>query len=226
MENMREDAQKAELKLDILPEAQRRLWEELSDTPDAFVLYGGTAIALRLGHRQSVDFDFFAFGDINPDQLMKTVPYLANAKNARTQPNTLDAILDRDGNVHVSFFGLPKLRQIMPPIEIENPKLKIADMLDLAGTKMSVVQHRAQAKDYLDAHAIFTKTDITPEQACAAASLIYGDRYNVLDTLKALAYFGEPELQALPEELKDTLAEMVRQFDMACMATHIKELKS
>ena len=44
--------------LSILPEPQRRLWAELRDTPKTFVLYGGTALALRLGHRQSQDFDF------------------------------------------------------------------------------------------------------------------------------------------------------------------------
>ena len=45
-------------RLDILPASQRTLWPELDATPDHFTLYGGTALALRLGHRQSVDFDF------------------------------------------------------------------------------------------------------------------------------------------------------------------------
>src|SRR5262245_60249590 len=47
-------------RLDILPDAQRELWPQLSAAPRlSFVLYGGTAVALHLGHRQSVDFDFF-----------------------------------------------------------------------------------------------------------------------------------------------------------------------
>jgi len=41
------------LNLQILPPAQRRLWDELRHTPREFVLYGGTALALRLGHRHS-----------------------------------------------------------------------------------------------------------------------------------------------------------------------------
>lgn len=45
--------------LGILPPPQRRLWPELSAVPPSFVLYGGTAIALYLGHRPSVDFGFF-----------------------------------------------------------------------------------------------------------------------------------------------------------------------
>ena len=48
------------VKLDILPEAQKELWPFLTETPCDFVLYGGTAAALRYGHRQSIDFDFFS----------------------------------------------------------------------------------------------------------------------------------------------------------------------
>jgi hypothetical protein len=45
--------------LEVLPAAQRRLWSEFSEVADEFVLYGGTALALHLGHRHSIDFDFF-----------------------------------------------------------------------------------------------------------------------------------------------------------------------
>ena len=45
----------------ILPPAQKRLWPELGMARKlGFTLYGGTAIALRLGHRDSVEFDFFS----------------------------------------------------------------------------------------------------------------------------------------------------------------------
>ena len=47
-------------RLDVLPEAQRAVWPALAGIPDSFVLYGGTALALRLGHRASVDFNFFS----------------------------------------------------------------------------------------------------------------------------------------------------------------------
>ena len=47
-------------RLDILPPAQRALWSEVDATPEHFTLYGGTALALRLGHRQSLDFAFFS----------------------------------------------------------------------------------------------------------------------------------------------------------------------
>lgn len=64
-------------RLDILPAAQRALWMEMSAIPPGFVLYGGTAIALRYGHRQSVDFDFFIHAPFDPEKLIEQVPFLA-----------------------------------------------------------------------------------------------------------------------------------------------------
>ena len=49
-------------RLDVLAPAQQKLWQSLqSATALGLVLYGGTAIALRLGHRQSVDFEYIRF---------------------------------------------------------------------------------------------------------------------------------------------------------------------
>ena len=47
-------------RLEMLPPTQRALWPRLSQVPPDFVLYGGTAITLRLGHRYSVDYDLFS----------------------------------------------------------------------------------------------------------------------------------------------------------------------
>ena len=51
--------QRIDPKFDILPAAQQQIWNALAAAPRlGFVLYGGTAIALHLGHRRSIDFDF------------------------------------------------------------------------------------------------------------------------------------------------------------------------
>lgn len=54
-------------RLDQPPPSQRSLWPELSEVPSGFVLYGGTALTLRLGHRVSEDFDLFANRSFHPD---------------------------------------------------------------------------------------------------------------------------------------------------------------
>ena len=66
-------------KLSMLPAPQRALWLELGATPSVFTLYGGTALALRLGHRAAVDFDFFSNANFDPDRLAATAPYLRTA---------------------------------------------------------------------------------------------------------------------------------------------------
>jgi hypothetical protein len=47
--------------------------------PGEFVLYGGTALALHLGHRQSMDFDFFGDRAFDPAKLYAALPFLAGA---------------------------------------------------------------------------------------------------------------------------------------------------
>jgi len=85
--------------LSTLPTAQRALWLELEATPDHFTLYGGTALALYLGHRTSVDFDFFSNASFDPDDLAKTVPYLKDAERIQVAPNTLTCRVERGGPV-------------------------------------------------------------------------------------------------------------------------------
>lgn len=141
-------------RLDILPPAQRALWQELSSTPNNFILYGGTGLALRLGHRQSVDFDFFCHQPIDPAELKGSIPYLRDARTIDIQFNTLTCLVDRDGPVKVSFFGLPAIRQCKDPSIATGNGLRIASLHDIAGTKAQAVQSRAAAKDYIDIDAL------------------------------------------------------------------------
>ncbi len=60
--------------LDTLRVSQRALWPELEGTPETFTLYGGTALALRLGHRASADFDFFRTPHLIPINWRKEFP--------------------------------------------------------------------------------------------------------------------------------------------------------
>ena len=78
-----------DLKLEILPKAQRLLWKELNQLPKSFVLYGGTALALRLGHRHSVDFDFFSNDHFKPDELLSSLGSLRDARVDQRGDNTL-----------------------------------------------------------------------------------------------------------------------------------------
>jgi Nucleotidyl transferase AbiEii toxin, Type IV TA system len=200
-------------RLDILPPAQQAVWAELSQIPETFTLYGGTAIALYLGHRQSVDFDFFCFEDFDPDTLLKSIPLLQNGQVTQREANTLTCNIDRGGLVQMSFFGIGGLSTVAPPTIVADNNLKIASLLDLAGMKVSVVQKRAQIKDYIDIDALIASGIALPS-ALSAGSIIYGSHFNPLIALKAVSWFGDGNLAKLPAATKARLEAAVKAVDL------------
>ena len=119
-------------RLDILPAPQLKLWPELMTTPNHFTLYGGSAIALRLGHRQSIDFDFYSLKTFEPHSLLRDVPYLKGAVIKQSSPNTLTVSIDRGGPILLSFFGDIDLGQVAAAELAEGPRIQVASLLDLA----------------------------------------------------------------------------------------------
>ena len=178
------------------------------------MLYGGTALALHFGHRESVDFAFFGSKAPDPAWLVPAVPFLAGAVVTQREPNTFGCMVDRGGAIKLSFFGVPGLRRLLPPLIAPGNGLKIASLLDLAGTKASVVQVRAEAKDYIDIDALLTDGRIDLPLALAAGWAIYGAQFNPQNTLKALSDFGDGNLSRLAEAVRDRLAMAARGVDL------------
>ena len=196
--------------LRILSVAQRALWPELAATPDTFTLYGGTALALRFGHRTSVDFDFFSNASFDPDRLARQVPYLRDAERVQVAPDTLTCRVVRGGPVLVSFFGGLGLGQVAAPEPVSDILLPVASLLDVAGTKAAVVQKRAEVKDYLDIDALLQHGVELP-MVLAAGIVVYGRKFNPLITLKALSFFDD--LPALPGVVRARIGKAVQAVD-------------
>lgn len=191
-------------KVKILPAPQRAVWRDLKATPKQFVLYGGTALALRLGHRVSEDFDFFTNASFKAQDLLERVPYLQGGKVTLIRENTLTCVLDRSGPVPVSFFGGLGLNRVSNPDTARDNGVRIASLLDVAGCKMAVVQKRAEAKDYLDIAAIL-ENGLSLTKALAAAKAIYGEQFEPSTTLRALSYFADGDLPKLPMLVQSAL---------------------
>jgi hypothetical protein len=198
--------------LGTLPAPQLALWPELGATPEAFTLYEGAALALRLGHRSSVDFDFFSNASFDPDQLAQKLPYLKGAERIQVAANTLTCRVDRGGPVLVSFFGALGLGQVAAAEQVRDMPLNVASLLDIAGTNAAVVQKRAEVKDYLDLDAILGQ-EIDLPTVLAAGTVVYGRAFNPLITLKALSFFDD--LPALPIDVRARLSEAVQSVDTA-----------
>jgi hypothetical protein len=197
-------------RLQILPAAQRALWPELRFARDRFVLYGGTALALRLGHRASIDFDLFSFEPIAPVELAQATPWLTAADRLQIEPNTLTVLHHgKHGPVKVSFFGGLTFRQVQQPDETQDGVLRVASLPDLFATKLNTIYQRAEARDYLDIYALLT-AGLSLEDGLRWTKLVYGPDFNTMLPLQALCYFEEPTLRDLPQPVRDALVHAVQ----------------
>jgi len=190
--------------LNILPPSQGRLWPELRETPRSFVLYGGTALALRLGHRQSLDFDFFSNERFDPSELFRSLPYLKDGRVDQRGDNTLSVVVERKGPVKISFFGDLGMKSVREPDIVAGHGLQIASLWDLLATKVKTIQQRAEAKDYLDI-AAGIEAGVSVAEALGAAMAIYGNGFNAMMALKALTYFGDGNLPSLAVNTQERL---------------------
>lgn len=191
---------------DSLPLAQQALWPDLAAiTRLGFVLYGGTAIALRLGHRISVDFDFFHDQPLDKDSLYSQVPFLASSAVIQDRPDGLTVLVTREtAPVKVSFLAPVRFGRVGIPQPTKDRVLTVASLDDLMATKLKVILQRAEAKDYLDIHAMLA-AGMELAEGLSAARALFGSTFQPSESLKALAFFGEGDLETLPLSVKRNL---------------------
>jgi hypothetical protein len=208
-------------RIECLPQPQQALWREMGSTPEEFVLYGGTALALQLPHRQSEDFDFFSSKPFTPDGLFQGIPYLKGAAVLQQDVNTLTCAVDRGGDIKVSYFGGLKLRRVQAPLAAEGTMLRVASMLDLAATKLGLIQRRPYYRDYFDIYTIL-HAGIPLSEGLGAARAVHGNNFDVSLSLKALAFFEDGDLQRLPGHMQTFLATEAQKVDV----NSLPEIKS
>lgn len=197
--------------LELLPDPQKRLWPELRPASNfGFVLYGGTAIALRLGHRPSVDFDFFSDRRLDKVALQKALPFIKRSSVIQDQPDTFTALVPdlQTGTEHVkvSFFGDIDFGRVGQPQFTDDDVLQVASLDDLLATKLKVILQRIEAKDYRDIAAMLA-AGMDLSRGLAAARAMYGNQFQPSESLKALVYFEGGDLQSLtPNEKRALIA--------------------
>jgi hypothetical protein len=201
-------------RVDVLPTAQQRLWPELRNAPGlGFTLYGGTAIALRLGHRDSVDFDFFSEKPLDREAIEAAFPFMAQSTTLQDRQNTW-VVLVPCGNserehVKVSFFGMIDFGRVGEPDFTEDGVLRVAALDDLMATKLKVVLQRIEAKDYRDVAAM-VNAGTSLSRGLASARALFGPNFQPSESLKALVYFNDGDLNTLTTTEKDTLVNAVK----------------
>jgi len=195
--------------MEILPSAQQRLWRELSAAKKfGMALYGGTAIALHLGHRASVDFDFFTQNPLDKNALRNQFPFMSLSTVLQETENGYTLLVPYgegpENHVKVSFFGAIQIGRVGDPSCTEDGVLQVASLDDLMATKVKVLLQRVEAKDYIDIAAM-VKSGVGLAKGLAAARMMYGQSFQPGESLKALVYFEGGDLATLTTETKNIL---------------------
>lgn len=201
---------------DILDQKRQELLPKLARWKSQFYLAGGTGLALHIGHRKSIDFDFFSPEPIRTDQLFDDLHETLSVHSllkVQEEKNTLSVIVDETIKVSFMTYDYPMLEA-----PTEEPCLAIASVRDIAAMKLSAIVSRATTKDYTDIFFILKEHSL--EMLLKDAK----KKYPELDTnliLKSLVYFDdiidEPLIfqkgyNASLDEVKTALIEKVRQY--------------
>lgn len=191
--------------LECLTPAARTVLKVLAPVVAAhrFVLAGGTAVALSLGHRLSVDFDFFTERSFMPAKVLQAVNGIGlTATVLQEEPGTLTVSVD---GVKVSFFHYP-----YPFLDATSTLsgVPVAGLIDIASMKIIAMIQRGAKRDYVDLY--FILRDIPFAKVAENMIARYGvDRVNPIVIGKALVFFQDADLDPDPEYLakpKDWIA--------------------
>lgn len=200
-------------RLDILPPGQRKLWPFLSPLKEmGYCLYGGTALALRYGHRPSVDFDFFSDRPLDKGRLEISLPWLTAATVLRNDPGTFIVLASPPRSkrtVKVSFFGNLKFGRVGMTERTSDGVVLTASVRDLMATKLKALFDRVEPRDYLDIAEMLGNKASLP-QGLADARVLFGNFFSPAECMRILCWFEEPGLASLPEPVKRTLTRVVR----------------
>ncbi|MEA3449777.1 MAG: nucleotidyl transferase AbiEii/AbiGii toxin family protein, partial [Patescibacteria group bacterium] len=143
---------------DILDKKRIEILPKLKSFKKDFYLAGGTALALQIGHRDSVDFDFFKQGDIDTKKLFNKIKEVFQGHKIlkiQEEKNILTVLIDK--NIKLSFFSY-EYDMLKEKKNEEN--LFLASIEDIACMKLSAILSRASNKDYIDLYYIFKKYEL------------------------------------------------------------------
>jgi len=166
------------------------------DYLSGFALAGGTALALQLGHRISIDLDFFSYQPFNANELTKRISsdFRLDKEFIEIEENTLNCIIN---NVRVQFLT-HNYQQVRP--DLNDGTIRLYSLSDSAAMKLNAVTNRGAKKDFFDIAAlleVFSLNDMLN---------FYTKKYNVVNyqhVLKSLSYFEDAESEMNPVCLKN-----------------------
>ncbi|MGH8563131.1 MAG: nucleotidyl transferase AbiEii/AbiGii toxin family protein [Gammaproteobacteria bacterium] len=188
------------LRLEVLtPEMERlapALCGSLSGMP--FTLAGGTALALQLGHRISVDFDWFCSQDILPFRLgERFAAFGLGWTSIQDTVHTFECLL---AGVRCSFFSF---RPRFEPASVSLHGMPLAPVLDIGAMKLVAISQRGARKDFYDLFEILRDRSLA-DIARRLRAMYTDPPPNPVHVAKSLVYFADAEDEPEPRMLSST----------------------
>ena len=182
---------------EVLTKTTRRIFNKIEKTQvrKEFYLAGGTALALQIGHRKSLDLDWFTPKSFSTKSLKNQLKNLGKLEIYEEEKDTLNCALDR---VRLSFFEYPY--KILFPF-LKYKIIKLADIRDIACMKIDAISSRGNKKDFIDIY--FLLEEFSLKELLNLFDRKYKEiKYNRLHILKSLTYFERAEREPMPIMLK------------------------
>ena len=152
-----------------------------------FYLAGGTALALQLGHRISVDFDFFSEKEVPVDLLKLVEQFFVGMGSQHVLVNNKDELTLTINETKTTFLYYPF--PLLYPL-VEWDVIKLASIQEIAAMKAYTIGRRGTFKDYIDLYYIL-KFGITINNIIKDAEKKYKDAFNARLFLEQLVYLDD-----------------------------------
>jgi hypothetical protein len=186
---------------EILNNNQTELLDLVAQFNREFYLVGGTAIALYLGHRRSIDFDLFKSTPFNSKKILDKIQKKNIAYHVtRRVSEQLNLSIN---NVKLTFFEYPY--PIIAENKFEN-YIKIPTLLDLAAMKAFALGRRSKWKDYVDLYFIIKNNYSIPEIS-RRSEQIFTDQFSEKLFRAQLSYYADIDYDEEVEYMIDTVDE-------------------
>lgn len=201
------------LYLDQLDPERQQVFDKLAAFADTFVLAGGTAIMLQIGHRKSYDFDCFSL-ESPPDTILSKIKRVFGSGVYPTIHTEDFLTFYTPDHVEVTFAKHPFKPLRLP---IPSSSLPIFHLDDLVANKAYTIGRRPAWRDYVDIFIVLKWKLYTLEDVIRLAEQKFAGEFNAKLLLPQLTYFDdirEAETQFLKntytsEEIKKFLANQV-----------------
>lgn len=154
-----------------------------------FYLAGGTALALQIGHRISIDFDFFSDKYISDNLFDKARKFFSDKKIILSVNNKNELTFFADG-VKITFVYYP-FPVINSFIEYEN--VMMLEVKEIAATKLYSIGRRGIFKDYIDLYFVLSENHASLEEIIGLAEKKYGNEFNARLSLEQMVYLDDLE---------------------------------